>query len=242
MLLKSFHLFGSAALIAIIAGCSSQSPTGSTSPAPIVATSPSTQSLQSSPEAPQTTAKKESRTVEKCVIRMAKVNDPESPLNVRSTPNADSKENIVGQLKNGTFVDVQDTQNGWFKIGGATPGWIAQSRTDHSCNERVERVELGQGSIEIRDRFVGGGTHSYRFKFNKGQRITVTSSSGQLPLSQRQRGSVFPVILAPSGKAIVASPDQPSPWTGELPETGEYTFEFESNFKGYAYTFSVDAR
>ncbi|GAP97281.1 SH3 domain-containing protein [Leptolyngbya sp. NIES-2104] len=242
MLLKSFHLLGSAALIALIVGCSSQSPTISTSPTPIVSTSPSTQSLQSSPEVPQATVKKDSRTVEKCVIRMVKVNDPESPLNVRSTPNADSKENIVGQLKNGTFVDVQAEENGWFKISGETPGWIARSRTEHSCNERVERIELGQGSIEIRDRFIGGGIHSYRFKFDKGQRITVTSSSGQLPLSQRQRGSIFPVIIAPDGKAIVGSPDQPSPWTGELPETGEYTFQFESNFKGYAYTFSIDAR
>lgn len=203
-----------AALLTLIAGCAAQSPTVSASP---------------SPEAFE--IQKASSTVEKCVIRMAKVNDPESPLNVRSTPTADSN-NIVGQLKNGTFVEVQDEKNGWFKIGGATPGWIARSRTEHSCNEKVERVN--QTSIEIRDRFIGTGSHRYRFNFTQGQRITVNSSGNQ--------GAIFPVIVAPSGKAIVASQNQTSPWTGELAETGEYTFQFESNFKGYEYTFSVDPR
>ncbi|MGG6266995.1 SH3 domain-containing protein [Leptolyngbya sp. AN03gr2] len=235
MLLDSFwlRLSGSAALLALIAGCSSQVPTVSTSPAPVVATSPTVSTSPSPVAAPQAT-QKEVRTVEKCVIRMAKVNDPESPLNIRSTPDATSKDNIVGQLKNGSFVDVQDQQNGWLKIGGATPGWIAQSRTEHGCNEKVERIELGQTSIEIRDRFIGTGSHSYRFNLTKGQRITVKSSS--------DRGSIFPTIVAPSGKPIVEPPDQPSSWTGELTETGEYTFEYESNFKGYEYTLSVDPR
>lgn len=228
MLLDSFwlRLSGSAALLILMASCSSQVPTVSTAPAPTVSTSPS-------PIAASQVTQKEVRTVEKCVIRMAKVNDPESPLNVRSTPDASSKNNIVGQLKNGSFVDVQDQQNGWFKIGGATPGWIAQSRTEHSCNEKVERIELGQSPIEIRDRFFGGGSHRYQFNLTKGQRITVTSSS--------DRGSIFPVITAPNGQPLVTSPDQSS-WSGELPETGEYTFEYESNFKGYEYTLSVDAR
>ncbi|BAU13430.1 SH3 type 3 domain protein [Leptolyngbya sp. NIES-3755] len=233
MLLDTFwlRLSGSAALIALIAGCSSQVPTVSTSPAPTVSVSPSP---IAAPQSPQATppAQKEPRTVEKCVIRMAKVNDPESPLNIRSTPDASSKDNIVGQLKNGSFVDVQDQQNGWLKISGATPGWIAQSRTEHGCNEKVERI--GQVPIEIRDRFIGTGSHSYRFNLTKGQRITVTSSS--------DRGSIFPVIIAPNGQRLVASPDQPSPWTGELTETGEYTFEYESNFKGYEYTLSVEPR
>ncbi|MBE9009454.1 SH3 domain-containing protein [Pseudanabaenaceae cyanobacterium LEGE 13415] len=228
MLLDSFwlRLSGSAALLALMAGCSAPSPTVSPSPTPSPIAVP--QSPQSPSEVPA--PKKESRTPEKCVIRMAKVNDPESPLNVRSTPNADSKDNIVGQLKNGSFVDVQDQQSGWFKIGGATPGWIAQSRTEHGCNEKVERIELSQSSIEIRDRFIGTGSHSYRFNFTNGQRLTVKS-----------RGSVFPRIIAPNGKPIVASPDQPSPWTGELAETGEYTFVLESNFKGYEYSFSIEA-
>lgn len=240
MLLDSFwlRLTGSATLLALIAGCSApQPPTVSTSPAPIVPASPSPVAAPQSPRSnSESTPKRDARIIEKCVIRMAKVNDPESPLNVRSTPNADSKDNIVGQLKNGTFVEVQETQNGWFKIGGATPGWIARSRTEHSCNERVERIDLGQGQefVEIRDRFIGTGSHSYRFNFTKGQRLTVKSSS--------DRGSIFPVITAPNGKPLVASPDQPSPWMGELSETGEYTFEFESNFKGYEYSFSVDAR
>lgn len=165
---------------------------------------------------------------------MAKVNDPESALNVRSSPNAASKDNIVGQLKNGVFVEVKDEQNGWFKIAGETPGWIAKSKTESNCGEKIERVEFGsnQDSIQIADRFIGVGTHSYRLNLAKGQRLTVTSD----------RGDVFPRIIAPNGKDLVSSPDQQSPWTSELAETGDYKFELESNYKGYPYAFSVNVR
>lgn len=165
---------------------------------------------------------------------MAKVNDPESLLNVRSSPNAASKDNIVGKLRNGAYVDVKDEQDGWFNITGETPGWIAKSRTESNCGEKIERVEFGKGqdSIQIADRFIGVGTHSYRLNLAKGQKLTVTSD----------RGGVFPRIIAPNGRDLVSSPDQQSPWTSELAETGDYKFELESNYKGYQYAFSVQAR
>lgn len=242
------RLTGCVALLAIVAGCSSapQSPSITSTPTPAVSSSPTVvespianpQSAPApsnpEPSTPISVPKKAARTVEKCVIRMAKVNDPESPLNVRSSPNATSKDNIVGKLPNGAFVDVTDEQDGWFKITGETPGWIARSKTENNCGEKIERVEFGsnQTEIQIVDRFIGVGTHSYRLNLAKGQRLTVTSD----------RGGVFPRIIAPNGKDLVSSPEQRSPWTSELAETGDYKFELESNYKGYQYAFSVDVR
>lgn len=241
---------GCLALLAIIAGCSStpQSPPVAVTPSPSVSPSPNVSEFpapsanpqsaptqpSSEPTTPSDAPSQASRSVEKCVIRMAKVSDPESPLNVRSSPNATSKNNIVGQVPNGVYVEVKDEQDGWFKIVGETSGWIAKSRTESNCGEKIERVEFGKGqdSIQIADRFIGVGTHSYRFNLAKGQRLTVKSD----------RDGVFPRIITPNGKDLVSSPEQQSPWTGELAETGDYTFELESNYKGYQYAFSVQAR
>jgi len=235
--LAGSRFIGCAVILTVIAGCSStpQSPSITTSLSPSVSPSP-TAPTQSNPEptAPSDAPTNATRTVEKCVIRMARVNDPESPLNVRSSPNATSKDSIVGKLRNGAYVEVKDEQDGWFNIIGDTPGWIAKSRTESNCGEKIERVEFskGQDSIEIADRFIGVGTHSYRLNLAKGQKLTVTSD----------RGGVFPRIIAPHGKDLVSSPDQQSPWIGELAETGDYKFELESNYKGYQYAFSVQAR
>lgn len=164
---------------------------------------------------------------------MARVNDSESPLNVRSSPNAASKENIVGQLKDGTYVEIEDKQNGWYKITGETPGWIAQSKTESNCTEKIERVEFSQGqtSIEIVDRFIGVGTHTYRFNLAQGQQLTVTRN--------RQ---VFPRIVSPNGKDLASFDEDRKTWTGEVPVTGDYSIVFESNYKGYDYAVVVEAR
>lgn len=240
-----------ATLLAMMAACSSapqssapsaSSPTAAPqSPAkPTESPTAAPQSIpQLSPESPKSDAaadskpsgSKATRTVEKCVIRMAKVNDPESPLNVRSSPNASSQ--ILGQLPNGTFVDVENEQDGWFKITGEKPGWIAKSRTENNCGEKVERIEFagGQDNIEIRDRFIGTGSHTYSFNLSKGQTLTVT----------RDR-QVFPRIVAPDGKDLVEYREDRKSWTGEVAATGDYAVIFESNFKGYEYGVSVEAR
>jgi hypothetical protein len=242
-------------LLAVMAACSSapqSSAPGTTSPTtapqssakPIESPTAAPQSIpqsipQPSPESPKSDASpssnsassKAARTVEKCVIRMAKVNDPESPLNVRSSPNASSQ--IVGQLPNGAFVDVENEQDGWFKITGEKPGWIAKSRTESNCGEKVERVEFakGQDMIEIVDRFIGVGSHTYRFNLGKGQTLTVT----------RDR-QVFPRIVAPDGKDLVEYREDRKSWTGEVAATGDYEIIFDSNYKGYEYAVSVEAR
>lgn len=158
---------------------------------------------------------------------MARVNDPNPPLNVRSSPNTDASSKIVGQLQNGTYVSVEEEQSGWLRINEPA-GWIAKSRTESNCNLKVERVELGRGqsSATISDRFIGTGSHEYRMNLTKGQRITLTGSK------------IIPWVVAPNGK-FLNERDNESSWSGELPETGNYTLMLDSNYKGYAYSFTV---
>jgi serine/threonine protein kinase len=60
------------------------------------------------------------------------VSDPESPLNVRSTPD-DTLDNIVGTLEDGTPLTVVTEQNDWLQISSPVQGWISKKRTKTVC-------------------------------------------------------------------------------------------------------------
>lgn len=171
------------------------------------------------------------RTLESCVVRMAVVNDPNPPLNVRSDPSTTAN-NVVAQLKNGAMVTVVNEANGWLEI--AEPkGWISKQRTQHGCNQKVERVRFGTGgtSATITDQFIGTGSHRYIFTASKGQTMTVTGKTGP-----------FPFVIAPGGKPLVGGTpgdEDRTRWTGQLPQSGEYAIELDSNFRGYDYSFTV---
>lgn len=251
MLLNSSVLFrsgwaGFVALTGLLVGCQAQPPAPLPSPSLEASTpSPSAKSVPFSPgtqSPPQTPTQstgtpspvpgspetEATRTVEKCKVSMARVNDPNPPLNVRSSPSTESPNNIVGQLKNGAFVSVVEEQPDWFRISEPA-GWIARARTESNCNLKVERIQFGQGqtSMKIADRFIGTGSHEYRLNLAKGQRITLNSSAGLLPS-----------IVTPDQKYLNAQEKSLS-WTVELPTTGDYTLMMESNYKGYAYSFTV---
>ncbi len=169
-----------------------------------------------------------------CKISMALVSDPNPPLNVRSNPGvADSK--IVGTLKNNTFVSVAETQNGWLRITDPVAGWIAENRTESSCPNVRQEINFLPGGDEaiVKGRIIGGGSHSYIIRAAKGQIMTV-----------RNRKDVFPQILSPDGKLLGGDPYQnnPTEWSGKIPVTGNYTFQLDSNFRGYEYEFSVKVR
>ncbi len=163
---------------------------------------------------------------------MAVVNDPESPLNVRSTPDT-TADNIVGQLKNKTYVTVVKEQDGWFQITTPTKGWVAKNRTDSGCNQKVERITLNDSTqpVTISDRFVGTGSHRY----------VINASAGQTIIVDRNRGPM-PSLIAPDGTFLLEGPleEKRQQWRGKLAQTGEYVLELDSNFKGYKYTFSVE--
>ena len=189
---------------------------------------PSSEPLPSKSQAPEAAFRK----VESCKVTMAKIADANPPLNVRSDPTI-VPDNIVGTLKNGTFVTVTNELDGWFAIATPLKGWVAQSQTDSGCNEKTERVSFGAGgnSVTISERFVGTGSHRYRFNLGKGQTLSVSSDQKTLPR-----------IVAPNGKDIFNSDDRQTSWSGELATTGDYTLELDSNYKGYKYSFSVQVK
>ncbi|MEG4533564.1 SH3 domain-containing protein [Microcoleus sp. D2_18a_D3] len=168
-----------------------------------------------------------------CKISMAVVSDPNPPLNVRSIPQVRGSQ-IVGKLKNNTFVSVAEEQNGWLRITDP-PGWIAKNRTESSCSNVNQQINFLPGGDEaiVKGRIIGGGTHSYRIRARKGQTMTV-----------RTRKDVFPQIIAPGGKLLAGNPYEgnETEWTGKVPVTGNYTLQLDSNFRGYEYEFSVNLR
>jgi hypothetical protein len=176
--------------------------------------------------------------VENCVVTQAIAADPNPPLNIRSEPEV-QPDNVVGTLKNGSWLSVVAERDGWFQIrsldGNEVAGWVAKNRTESNCNQKTARIALPQagGTVAIADRFVGTGSHKYVFRANQGQTLTVTNQK-----------DVFPNILAPTGQPLISEnyDENRQNWTGELPATGEYTLELDSNFKGYDYAFSAQVK
>jgi hypothetical protein len=197
------------------------------SPAPIPPSTTNTAPLESPESQPST---KPSRKVTQCVVQMARVNDPNPPLNVRSSPTAQTNNNLIGQLSNGTFVGVTQETDAWFRIATPLQGWVAKSNTAYTCGVKYETVKFGTGktAAKISERIIGTGTHNYQFELAKGQRLRLVSHDGPLPS-----------ILAPDATPLTDLRETRTTWTGILPSSGNYTVSYESNFKGYSYSFTV---
>lgn len=175
-----------------------------------------------------------SQAVPTCVVQMARVNDPNPPLNVRSSPQVQSN-NVVSSLKNGTYVSVISEKAGWFQIQTPTKGWISKTRTQYGCNQKSADLSLASQTrpLVVRDRFIGTGTHQYRFSGTQGQTLTLIRQKGPLPN-----------LIAPQGQFLAIEDDRESvtSWSGKLPATGSYSLQLDSNFRGYDYRFSVQLR
>ncbi len=171
-----------------------------------------------------------SRQVSSCKILMAIVKDDNPPLNVRAQPNVTSA--IVGTVTDGTFVSVKQEQSGWLKITEPA-GWIAKSKTASQCGQKVEQVRFGSGqtSATLSDEFLGAGNHQYKLALGQGQTLTIKGAVGPMP-----------AVIAPDGKYLVGLDEANGTWTTKLPNSGEYTVEMDSNFRGYKYEFSVDVQ
>jgi hypothetical protein len=163
---------------------------------------------------------------------MALVNDPNPPLQVRSEPSVETGR-VVGQLEDGVFVTVEREEQGWFKITIPLEGWIAKNRTVSTCGEKLETVRFAPGgdAAEIADEFVGTGSHQYRLQLDKGQTLSLKSEVGPLPSVQ-----------APDGSYLTGMSEDRTTWSTQLPQSGEYTFEMESNYRGYKYDFVVQVK
>ncbi|MGB3402378.1 MAG: SH3 domain-containing protein [Microcoleaceae cyanobacterium] len=167
-----------------------------------------------------------------CTIEAAVVDDPAPPLNVRSTPEV-LPNNIVGQVENNTFLFVIQQQNGWLKIRQPISGWVAQNLTRSSCARVSQPINFSsdRNQAMIQGEIIGGGSHRYLFEGDANQSLIVES-----------RNSIFPQIITPNGQSLLSDEDLSSDrrvWRGQLPVTGQYTLELNSNFRGFQYDFLV---
>lgn len=170
-----------------------------------------------------------------CKIRMAIVDDPEPPLNVRSSPEV-REGNKVTQLNNNTFVSVADEQSGWLRITNPVIGWVAKNRTRSTCARVDKTITFSPESDRaiVRGQIIGTGSHSYRVRMIQGQTISIRNS-----------GDVFPAIISPDGQLMAREPNMENnenEWTGTMPMSGVYTLQLDSNFRGFEYEFLVEIK
>ncbi|NES06379.1 MAG: SH3 domain-containing protein [Okeania sp. SIO2F4] len=167
-----------------------------------------------------------------CKIVMAIVDDPEAPLNVRSTPEV-QEGNIVGQLNNNTFVSVADEKSGWLQITNPVTGWVAKNRTRSSCAKVDKTITFSSESDTaiVKGEIIGAGSHNYRVRMIQGQTLTI-----------RNFGDVFPAIISPDSQLMAREPNvegSESEWRGVISLSGVYTLQLDSNLRGYEYQFLV---
>ena len=212
------------------------SPTPTPAPAPTPTPSPTPAPTPSPTPAP-TPGTPQAAQVEmlRCNTTMARVDDPTAPLNVRSQPQV-AEGNIVGQLDDRAWVTVVGEESGWWRISNPESGWISKNLTDSSCNEMVAQLSFPANATRVRisDRIVGAGFHEYRLEAIAQQTMTITALND----------SPLPFVRAPNGREITdaASMQGRSSWTGELPATGEYILEYNSNFQGFEYETLIEIR
>ncbi|NER01569.1 MAG: SH3 domain-containing protein [Okeania sp. SIO3C4] len=170
-----------------------------------------------------------------CKIRMAIVDDPEPPLNVRSSPEV-REGNKVAQLNNNTFVSVADEKSGWLRITNPVIGWVAKNRTRSTCaivDETITFSPEGDRAI-VRGQMIGTGSHNYRVRMIQGQTMTI-----------KNFGDVFPAIISPDGQLMAREPNiegNENEWTDIIPISGLYTLQLDSNFRGFEYEFLVEIK
>ena len=192
-----------------VAPAASASPPATSSNSPLVVTPPTTD----------------------CAVKMAIVVGPESPLNVRSSPDTQTS-TVVGELENNVFVTITEDQDGWFQIDTPLTGWIAKNRTEYSCAVVDEAIDLNstQNQALIKGKIIGGGTHQYRLLLTAGQTLKIDNEL-----------QVFPRVLDPSDQSLneeIASTEIKR-WSTTVAATGEYILQLDSNFRGFSYQFLV---
>ena len=201
-------------------------PTPTATPTPTVTQAPTT---AQNPEPELQPA--DIRTIS-CITTTAVVDDPDAPLNVRSSPVTG---NVVGQLDNGAIVTVEREADNWLEISDPVKGWVSKNLTQSSCNQKVARVSFPAGptSFTLDDRIVGTGNHQYLMTASQGQTLTLKAQDGQLPF-----------VISPNGQEITGGVGYAGAvdWSGALPESGEYRIELTSNFRGFTYNTAIDLR
>ncbi len=164
---------------------------------------------------------------DRCSVTMAKVMDPDPPLNVRSSPDS-SAPNITGQLNNGVYVTIEAETSEWYKITSPQSGWIAKSKTKHGCSQRAERLAANS---TVTGEFIGTGDHIYIVNLKSGQTLTLNPTQGPRP-----------GLMDPGGKMIQEMEDDRSPLIIPIKASGDYRIDLASQYKGYTYEFTVEVK
>lgn len=187
-----------------------------------------------------------------CKISMARVNDPNPPLNLRSSP-AVSPDNVVGKLEQGKWLVVIEEKEDWFRIAPfmgteQAGGWVIKSRTEYDCSYFRETITTTP--ITLRGRFIGMGAHEYLIRLEKGQTLILTAGETSTGLPGN-RISVYPFLMDEAKKKDVPnSPnsydtkvtgmnDAGTQWRWLVSEAGMYRFTYQSDFKGFEYNLNV---
>ena len=187
---------------------------------------------------------------ENCFIYQFRVNDPEPPLNIRSSPEIRS-DNIIGNLPNGRIGTILSEQNGWLKISWTESaitreGWIVANRADYDCNAFIETISTYPYQIE--GRLIGGGSHQYAVDLHKGQTLVLRPERQNRP----QHSLYWPSAV--TGPDIAERMDgvpnaygywwrkpgdtttpEPAEWRWTATVGGRYIIDYDSNFKGFVY-------
>ncbi|MBP0009433.1 MULTISPECIES: hypothetical protein [unclassified Roseofilum] len=173
------------------------------------------------------------RDLEYCVISMAQLSTNKSPLYVLSSPRKDGA--IVGELETGRWLSIMNATDQWFEIIDPTKGWVHRSDVDSSCNEKVERVNLGshQSSIRIKDRMVGVGVHRYIVHLPPGKTLNLKNLEGTIPRVVDPRGELLTQSWETSEEGF---PE----WIVQPMESADYTIEVVSHDSELEYSFSVE--
>ncbi len=121
------------------------------------------------------------------------VNDPQPPLNIRSSPA--EKDNVVGQVKNGETLIVVGGNEAWFQVSSPVQGWVDQSLTKTVCgtasqvedakSQIAQSKELGQK--DQGDRILASAISVYQAGDLQGAIAlvkTIPSSSAVYPKAQ----------------------------------------------------------
>ena len=74
------------------------------------------------------------------------VTDPNPPLNIRSSP-VSAKDNVVGNLKNGTLVTVINENQGWVQISQPLRGWIYENLTVTTCTPSSNKTSAANSEV-----------------------------------------------------------------------------------------------
>lgn len=146
------------------------------------------------------------------------VNDPNPPLNVRSSPEI-APDNIVATVENGTILSVLGVQGKWLQLQ-SPEGWVSKNLTQQVCQLTPKRVRFAPGAIST--------VLSQTLNQHDRQPFLLNAQAQQTMTVRLTDGAVESQVLDPQGNLIAqANPQTPVDET-VLPLTGDYTITIES--------------